>query len=188
MPRFLIPLLLVVALTLPVSAEPDKDLPRGGSGVLGDGLIIPGKRVGPIRLGMSTAEILQSMPPGYKREVFHEQKIVLYEWRTQGFWVSLDEDGKTVRIISVFGTGPYHTDKGVQLLHPESKIIAAYGPEFRRYEYPQDEIIIIRYVSIGLQFGLVNQPSNAVLHGRIFQIGIFVPGKEPPLAKAPGGK
>jgi len=124
------------------------------------------------------------MPPGYKRDEFPEQKIVLYEWRREGVWVSTAADGKTIRIISVFGTGTYHTDKGVHLLDPESKIIPAYGNGWRRYEYPEDEWTIIRYVSLGLQFGLINKPGN-IIHGRIIQIGIFTPGKEPALVKAP---
>ncbi len=186
MRRVIALLALLLVLPLPAGAEPDRDQPPVGSVVLGDGLVIPGQRVGPIKLGMSTAQILQAMPSGYKREEFPEQKIVLYEWRPEGFWVSTEADGKTIRIISVFGTGTYQTDKGVQLLHPESKMRSVYGNGFRRYEYPQDGVTLIRYVSLGLQFGLVHQPSNPVLHGRIFQIGVFMPGKEPPLAKAPG--
>ncbi len=180
----------VVLPTLHAQAQMDQDKDQGREYVrtesLGDGLIIPGERVGPVKLGMPIAAILQAMPPGYKREVFPEQKVILYEWWAQGFWVSLEADGKTIRIISVFGAGTYHTDKGVQLLHPASKMVEVYGKEFRRYEYPEDQVTLIRYVSLGLQFGLVNQPSNGVLHDRIFQIGIFSAGKEPPLTKAPG--
>ncbi len=177
---------LLLLLPVPAGADPDRDKPPVASAVLGDGLVIPGQRVGPVMLGMSTAQILQIMPSGYTREEFPDQKIVLYEWRPEGFWVSTEADGKTIRIISVFGSTTYHTDKGVQLLHPESRMIALYGEGFRRYEYPEDGVTLIRYVSLGLQFGLVHQPSNPVLHGRIFQIGVFAPGKEPPLAKAPG--
>ncbi len=176
---------LILGLTLSARAQSDREQERIGTDVLGDGLIIPGQRIGPVKIGMSISQILQVLPPGYKREVFDTQKVVLYEWRSQGFWVSLDADGKSVRIISVFGSGSYRTDKGVQLLHPESKIIEVYGTDLRRYEYPQEQVTLVRYVPLGLQFGLINQPSNRVLHGRIFQIGIFVPGKEPPLTKKP---
>ncbi len=178
---------MVLVLTLPAYGQADREpKERIGTDVLGDGLIIPGQRIGPVQLAMSIAQILQAMPPGYKQEVYSEQRVVLYEWRSQGFWVSLDADGKTIRLISVFGSGTYHTDKGVQLLHPESKILAVYGKDFRRYEYPQERVTLIRYVPLGLQFGLVNQPGNPILHGRIFQIGVFTPGKEPPLTKTPG--
>ena len=156
-----------------------------GTNVAGDGLIIPGQRIGPLKLGMSIDQILKAMPGGYKREVFDKQNIILYEWRNEGIWVSLDEDSKVVRLISAFGSGNYRTDKGVQLLHPESRMLAAYGKDFKRYNYPEDRISLVRYVSLGLQFGLVNQPGNAVLHGRVFTIGVFTPGKEPPLTKRP---
>ncbi len=179
-------ILTLGALTLPVAAQHDRDQDqeRIHTKVFGDGLVIPGQRVGPIHLGMSIAQILQVMPPRFQREVFSAQGVVLYEWRAEGFWVSLDAEGKSVRVISVFGLGTYHTDEGVQLMHPESKMTETYGKEFSRYEYPEEQVTLIRYISLGLQFGLVNQPSNPI-HGRIFQIGIFTPGKEPPLAKTP---
>lgn len=191
MRRFLAAFAFAVLLsTLPAQAQMDQDKDPGqgrvGTEVLGDGLVIPGERVGPVKLGMPIATLLQAMPPGYIRDVFPEQNVILYEWRAQGFWVSLEADEKTIRIISVFGAGTYHTDKGVQLLHPASKMVEVYGKEFRRYEYPEDQVTLIRYVSLGLQFGLVNQPINSVLHDRIIQIGIFSAGQEPPLTKAPG--
>lgn len=183
---------LVLLLTLAAAAgaqteRPDQPQPQEdlGTSVVGDGVIIPGQRIGPLRLGMSIDQILKEMPSGYKREVFDKQNIILYEWRTQGIWVSLDEASKAVRLISAFGSGNYHTDKGVSLLHPESKMVGVYGKEFKRYQYPDDRIALVRYVSLGLQFGLVNQPSNVVLHGRIFTIGVYAPGKEPPLTKKP---
>jgi hypothetical protein len=160
-----------------------KDEP--GSQLVGDGIIIPGQRVGPLRLSMTIDQMVPLLPRTVKREVFKDQRIVLYEWYQQGVWVSLDDATKAVRLISVFGSAPYKTDKGVQLLHPESRMQAVYGKETKRYEYPEDRLTLVRYVPLGLQFGLVNQPSNRVLHGRIFTIGVFVPGKEPPLTKTP---
>src|SRR4030067_23624 len=84
---------------------------------------------------------------------------------------------KGVPLLSVFGSAPYKTDKGVQLLHAESRMREVYGKETKRYDYPEDRLTLVRYVPLGLQFGLVNQPSNRVLHGRIFTIGIFTPGQ-----------
>jgi hypothetical protein len=180
---------LVLVLTLPASAQRDQQDRPGGSGtILGDGLIVPGQRVGPVALGMSIAQILQIMPSGYKRDIFPEEKIVLYQWWSQGFWVSTDAQKNTIRIISVFGTGDYHTDKGIYLLNPESKVLSVYGSGYKKYEYPKEGaapgVTVIRYVPLGLQFGIVNEPSNGLIHGRVFQIGVFEPRKEPPLAKA----
>jgi len=163
--------------------EQPKDEP--GSQLIGDGTIVPGRRVGPLRLAMTIEQILPLMPRHVKREVFSGQRIILYEWYQQGVWVSLDEGTKAVRLLSVFGSAPYKTDKGVQLLHAESRMREVYGKETKRYEYPEDRLTLVRYVPLGLQFGLVNQPSNRMLHGRIFTIGVFVPGREPPLTKTP---
>lgn len=179
-------LMLVFAAAAVAQVErPEQQQEQFGTNVVGDGLIIPGQRIGTLKVGMSIDQILKAMPGGYKREVFSKQNIILYEWRNEGIWVSLDEDSKAVRLISAFGSGNYRTDNGVQLLHPESRMVAAYGKEFKRYNYPEDRVSLVRYVSLGLQFGLVNQPGNAVLHGRVFTIGVFTPGKEPPLTKRP---
>lgn len=156
-----------------------------GGRVIGDGVVVPGQRIGTLRLAMSIEQILRAMPAGYKREVFARENIILYEWRTQGVWVSLEETTKRIRLISVFGAGSYTTDKGVALLAGEGAMRGAHGKETVRYQYPDDRITLVRYVPLGLQFSLVNQPGNPMLHGRIFAIGIFTPGKEPPLTKRP---
>ena len=156
-----------------------------GKTIVGDGVVVPGERIGPLRLGMTVAQMTQVMPPGFKRDVFQKENIILYEWRYEGVWVSVDETTRQVRLISVFGTASYKTSKGVVLLHPESRMEAAYGKDYKRYEYPEDRLTLVRYVPLGLQFGIVNYPSQRAIHGRIFTMGIFTPGKEPPLAKSP---
>ncbi len=163
------------------------DEPREETGktIIGDGIVVPGERIGPLRLGMTAAQMTQVMPPGFKREVFQKENIILYEWRYEGVWVSVDETTRQVRLISVFGTASYKTSKGVVLLHPESRMEAAYGRDYKRYDYPEDRLTLVRYVALGLQFGIVNYPSQRAIHGRIFTIGIFAPGKEPPLTKTP---
>lgn len=182
--------ILLLSVTLAAAQGERGPEPRDepGTKLIGDGVIVPGQRVGPLRLSMNIEQILPLMPRSVKREVFSGQRIILYEWYQQGVWVSLDEATKAVRLLSVFGSAPYKTDKGVQLLHAESKMRGVYGQETKRYEYPEDRLTLVRYVPLGLQFGLVNQPSNRVLHGRIFTIGIFTPDKEPPLTKAPGSR
>lgn len=178
-------LLISVALAAAQGERGPEPTEEPGSQLVGDGIIVPGQRVGPLRLSMSIEQILPRMPRNVKREVFEAQRIILYEWYQQGVWVSLDARTKAVRLLSVFGSAPYKTDRGVQLLHPESRMTQVYGKETARYAYPDDRLTLVRYVPLGLQFGLVNQPSNRVLHGRIFTIGIFTPGREPPLTKTP---
>lgn len=188
--RHLLALTLVVLLAAPGAAAPEDrpTEPPGeevGGRVVGDGVVVPGRRIGPLRLDMSIEQILRAMPAGYKREVFAKENIILYEWRTQGVWVSLEETTKRIRLISVFGAGSYRTDKGVALLAGEGAMRRAHGTESVRYQYPDDRITLVRYVPLGLQFSLVNQPGNPALHGRIFAIGIFTPGREPPLTRRP---
>lgn len=185
--RTLILLPLLTTLAAPLVAAPDDRGPQEGvgTGVAGDGIIVPGRRIGPLRLGMSVEQILQVMPRGFRREVFSAEGIILYEWRAQGIWVSLDARTQAVRLISAFGMGPYTTDGGVRLLQSEAKMRDVYGQETRRYDYPDERVTLIRYVPLGLQFGVVNQPGNTLLHDRIFTIGIFLPGREPPPVKPP---
>lgn len=161
---------------------------RPAARVLGDGLIVPGQRIGSLRLTMTIDQILRAVGPPPKREEFGPEKVVLYEWRTEGVWVSQSAASKAIRLISVFGTSDqYRTDKGVSLLHPRSKMEDAHGKGYKEYDYPEDRITLIRYQGLGLQFGIVNQPSNFTVHNRIFQIGVFKPGDLPPLRR-PGQK
>lgn len=158
--------------------------PQPGSRVLGDGLIVPGQRIGPVRLGMTIEQIAAAVGSRPKRDEFPSDGIVLYEWRSEGLWVSQAITTKAIRVISTFGASDlYRTEKGVSLLHPRAKMEEAYGKGYREYSYPEDRITLIRYHDLGLQFGIVNQPSNPTIHNRIFQIGVFRPGDLPPLRR-----
>jgi hypothetical protein len=171
----------------PIAAAPGEGGPgesRPGSQVLGDGVIVPGQRVGPIRLSMTMDQIIETAGPRYRRDEFPREGIILYEWRAEGLWVSQVLSTRAIRLISAFGASDgYRTDKGVALLHPRARMEEVYGRQYRVYDYPEDRITLVRYPDLGLQFGLVNQPSNPVAHGRIFQIGVFKPGDLPPLKK-----
>lgn len=164
--------------------EPNQSGPPPGARPLGDGLIVPGQRIGPVRLNMTPEQIIEAVGAPPKREEFAEDGIVLYEWRAQGLWVSQSIATRAVRVISVFGTSDrYKTDKGVGLLYTRGQMETAYGKTYKEYAYPQDRITLIRYPDLGLQFGLVNQPGNRAIHNRIFQIGVFKPGDLPPLRR-----
>ncbi len=174
---------LVTLSALPVWAGPgDAPQPSPGVQVLGDGVIVPGQRVGPLRLSMTIDQIVEAIGTVHKREEFKEEKLILYEWRAEGIWVSLDSRTKGTRVISAFGANSkYQTDKGVRLLDPLTKAEEAYGKAYKRWEYPKEKVILIRYAALGLQFGVVNDPGQSLLIGRIFQIGIFKPGDLPPV-------
>ncbi len=175
--------LLLLLAALPVRAGPGEGPePSPSVLVIGDGLIVPGQRVGPLRLRMTIEQIVDRIGTVHKREEFKEEKLILYEWRAVGIWVSLDSRTKGTRVISAFGANSkYQTDKGVRLLDPFSKAEEVYGKDFKRWEYPKEKVILIRYPALGLQFGIINDPRQALLVGRIFQIGIFKPGDLPPV-------
>jgi hypothetical protein len=156
--------------------------PRPGSQVVGDGLIVPGQRVGPAKLSMTVEQIVEAVGPRFKRDEFPKESLILYEWRVEGLWVSQVQATKAIRLISAFGTSDkYHTDKGVALMHPRSRAEQAYGKGYKQYAYPEDRITLLRYHDLGLQFAVVNQPSNPAINGRIFQIGVFKPGDLAPI-------
>jgi hypothetical protein len=157
---------------------------RPGTRTLGDGLIVPGQRIGPVRLGMSVDQIIAAVGGRPKRDEFAQEGIVLYEWRQEGLWVSQSASTKAIRLISVFGTSDkYRTEKGVTLMAGRTKLEEAYGKGYREYSYPQDRITMLRYHALGLQFSVVHQPSNPAIHNRVFQIGIFKPGDLPPIKR-----
>lgn len=175
--------MLVLAASMQVNASPGDigEEPRP-SQVIGDGLIIPGKRIGLVSLSMKLDEILEKLGPGFKRDTFEPEGIILYEWRQLGFWVSLASSDRSIRVISVFGAATrYHTDKAVRLLQEFDRAEAAYGKSYSRWEYKKDKILLVRYPSLGLQFGIVDDPQQRILHRKIFQIGIFKPGDLPPV-------
>lgn len=175
--------LLLILSALPAWAGPAEPAPEPTpTQVVGDGVIVPGQRVGSIRLTMTVAQIIDLIGPGFTREEFKPEKIILYEWRQEGIWVSLDADTRAVRVISAFGVNTaYRTDRGITLLQPFTRAEATYGKEYRRWEFPADKVLLARYTAIGLQFGVVNDPGTQMVHGRIFQIGIFRPGDLPPV-------
>jgi len=172
---------LLVLSTLPALAAPEEpSVEPTPNPVIADGLIVAGQRIGAVRLAMTLEQIIHLLGRGYKVEEFKTEKIILYEWRSQGFWVSLDVGTKAGRVISVFApNGAYHTDKGVALLSLWPKAEAAHGKDYKRWEFREEKTILIRY-PMGLQFGVVNDPSQGLIHSRIFQIGIFKPGDLPP--------
>jgi hypothetical protein len=151
--------------------------PKPGSNPLGDALIVPGQRVGLARLAMTVEQISAAIGRAPKRTEFPQEGIVLHEWRAEGLWVSVSLQTKAIRVISAFGTSDkYRTEKGVNLLHPRSKVEEAYGKGYKEHVYTKEEITLLRYHDLGLQFGLVNRPSQGPVHNRIFQIGVFKPG------------
>ena len=175
---------ILAATAAPGEGGQEEPKPGSRAFVLGDGLIVPGQRIGPVRLTMSIDQILTFVGTRPKRDEFPQDGIILYEWRTEGLWVSQTIATKAIRVISVFGTSDkYHTDKGVTLLAKRAKMESAYGKGYKEYEYSEDRITLIRYYDLGLQFGIVNQASNPTIHNRVFQIGIFKPGDLPLLRK-----
>ncbi len=179
--RVLSIVVLVVLSTLPAlaaPAEPSGEPPPNP--VIADGLIVAGQRIGAVRLAMTLDEIIHLLGRGHKVEEFKTEKIILYEWRSQGFWVSLDSGSQAIRVISIFApNGAFHTDKGVALLDRWAKVEAAHGKDYKRWEFREEKTILIRYPG-GLQFGVVNDPGQGLIHSRIFQIGIFKSGDLPP--------
>ncbi len=178
-------LLVVVLAAQAVRAQPEGpggqgprlETPRPGSQVVGDGLIVPGQRVGPARLTMTIAQIIAAVGTKPRRDEFPREGIVLYEWRAEGLWVSLAMATGQIRLISAFGTNDrYRTDRGVSLMMRRGRIEEVYGKTYREYRYPEDRVTRLHFDDLGLQFGLVHQPGNPALHDRIFQIGVYRPG------------
>ena len=103
-------------------------------------------------------------------------------------WFLLDEVRQAGRLDGLSALMTKGRSKGAAVLLGFQDIHGlheVYGRETKRYDYPDERVTLVRYVPLGLQFGVVNQPGNTLLHDRIFTIGIFLPGREPPPAKPP---
>jgi hypothetical protein len=168
----------------PGGVDPQREPSRPGRQVVGDGLIVPGQRVGPARLDMTVEQIIAAVGSRPRRDEFPGEGIILYEWRAEGLWVSVAMATQRIRLISAFGTNDrYRTDRGVSLMMRRGQIEEVYGTAYKEYRYPEDRVTRLHYDALGLQFGLVFQPANPMLHDRIFQIGVFRPGPLAPVKR-----
>jgi hypothetical protein len=154
--------------------------------------IVPGQGIGPHALRGGLDAILRAIgSDGMERMVVDMAeatrecdrratgRVIRFQWRHEGLWLTADERSRAVRVLSAYGTLQHFvTDRGVHLGAPSKVIPRLYGSGFQRItcRVPQANgtAVILRYPDLGIQFTAVYGPTLA--SGRLFEIGVFVPG------------
>lgn len=157
-------------------------------------VVHPGEGIGPFHLRFGLEGLLQAIGrEGMERRVVdlaqatrgctvrQEGFVLRFTWRARGLWLTADAKTRRVRVLSAFGVAQgYVTDRGVRLGMPLVAAEQAY-PEDRvriHCEVPEarGQVVIVRYPHLGIQF---TAAEGGVLQGRIFEIGVFLPGTFP---------
>lgn len=157
-------------------------------------VVRPGEGIGPFRLRLGLEGLLRAIgTEGMERRVVdlaqatrgctvrQEGLVLRFTWRARGLWLTADASTRRVRVLSAFGGGQgYVTDRGVRLGMPLAVAERTY-PEDRvqiRCAVPEagGQAVVVRYPQLGIQF---TAAEGGVLQGRIFEMGVFLPGTFP---------
>jgi hypothetical protein len=89
-----------------------------------DHLIVPGERVGPIKLGMTEQEVFNLLGPAKKH--FFRFGTLIYSWEDGDFEINVSPDNHTVYVVKVFSPS-YHTAEGVRVGSSEFDLVHLKG-------------------------------------------------------------
>lgn len=128
----------VIGISVTACASPTPSalgtVPAQGMAARSDQAIVPGERIGPLRLAGTIADIEKLFGPG---TVFKESPdSVVIRWYSSGLWVEFDPVTGNVVWISVnmnesYPWSEHATAEGVQLGMPQLDLVAVLGPPER---------------------------------------------------------
>ncbi|GBD29957.1 hypothetical protein HRbin32_01052 [bacterium HR32] len=111
-------------------------------------LIVPGRAVGPIVLGMRMVQVFQYLGPPEGRE--HARASGKFFWPARGVTVRVGRDG---RVDAVFVESPeYRTAQGIGVGSHRDEVVAAFGPAFQAQE--DRNTLILAYPRLGISFAI----------------------------------
>jgi hypothetical protein len=111
-------------------------------------LIVPGRAVGPIVLGMRMVQVFQYLGPPEGRE--HAPTSGKFVWPARGVTVRVGRDG---RVDAVFVESPdYRTAQGIGVGSHRDEVVAAFGPAFQAQE--DRTTLILAYPRLGISFAV----------------------------------
>ncbi|MCS7235008.1 MAG: hypothetical protein RMM30_03405 [Armatimonadota bacterium] len=116
--------------------------------VRGQHLIIPGRAVGPVVLGMASRQLFQQLgpPAGAARP----QAGARLWWPDRGLAVRLDREG---RVEAVFVESPqFRTAEGLGVGSSVGDVVAAFGPALHAQE--DRTTLILAYPALGISFAV----------------------------------
>jgi hypothetical protein len=154
--------------------------------------IVPGQGIGPYALRSGVDGLIRAIgTEGMERKVVDMAeatrecdrrttgRVIRFEWRQHGLWMTADEATRSVRVLSAYGTVQrFVTGRGAALASPAEVVPRLYGAGFQRISCrvprANGTAVILRYADLGIQFTAAYGPTPA--NGRLFEIGVFVPG------------
>lgn len=147
-------------------------------------LIVPGEALGDLTARMSLAEIKSRLgePDGCGES--SDGRVGACSWLAAGVIVSYDLPSLAVRVLTkqVVGTTVWRTTSGITGLSTSADVVRAHGKPDVTIVLPANggtlSRVTLRYVDQGVQFTLVDSPAH-LLHDRVVEIGIFLPGRFP---------
>ncbi len=150
--------------------------------LLGDKRIVPGERVGQLRLGDKLEEVVSILGSGVPRGQGFQPGTTAYAWDPTGLWLIADDTTGAVLWISVEG-GPVAnphawvelaTREGLRLGSTEEEVLAAMGKPARTVS---DGVAKSLYFDRqGIRFTL---PLRGPMAGKVAALRVVPPGTQP---------
>ncbi len=130
------------ALVVLLAAGAARAAPRGRT------LIVPGRAVGPVVLGMTPQQVVRELGPPVGPARAHAGAKL--SWPGRGITVRLDREG---RVDAVFVESPeYRTAGGVGVGSRREEVVAAFGPASHAQE--DGTTLILAYPALGISFAI----------------------------------
>jgi hypothetical protein len=115
-------------------------------------LIVPGRSVGPIDLGMRMTQVIRVLGPA------EDDEPSRFSWPRRGVTVRVDRDG---RVDAIFVESPkYRTARGIGVGSTRDEVVAAYGPAPQAQE--DRTTLILAYTQLGITFAINKERENRV--------------------------
>ncbi|MBI2350447.1 MAG: hypothetical protein HYV00_03030 [Deltaproteobacteria bacterium] len=149
---------------------------------LGDRLIVPGERIGQVRLGSEVEEIFRALGKGFPRGQGFREGTTIYTWDPIGLWLIADDITGEILWISVEGGPPANphswvelsTREGLRLGSAEEEVLAVMGKPSRTVS---DGFAKSFYFDQqGIRFTL---PITGPLAGKVAALRVVPPGAQP---------
>lgn len=150
--------------------------------LLGDRLIVPGERIGQLRLGGKLEEVVGVLGQGVPRGQGFQAATTTYAWDPVGLWLIADDAAGAILWISVEGgpsTDPHawvelSTPEGLRLGATEQEVLAAMGKPQRTVSDGFAKSLY--FDEQGIRFTL---PLKGPLAGRVAALRVVPPGTQP---------
>ncbi len=148
-----------------------------------DRVIVPGERVGIVRIGDSLDEVIRALgevptASGSQRPG-QPSGWIRYQWRNR-VYAYVEKDKRVITEVGVWAPNPgeiaqppFRTSGGIGLGSPESQVVAAFGPPTRREQGARNVIYI--YSAQGIAF-FIGTSSGYAFYGQVYDIFVFPTG------------